>query len=34
MSSRRRYRKKADHPVVAVRLDLDTNGHGDGHPKA
>lgn len=26
MSSRRRYCKKADHPVVAVRLDLDTEG--------
>lgn len=26
MPIRRRYRKKADHPVVAVRLDLDTAG--------
>jgi hypothetical protein len=26
MPPRRRYRKKADHPVVAVRLDLDTEG--------
>lgn len=26
MSTRRRYRKKAYHPVVAVRLDLDTEG--------
>ncbi len=26
MSTRRRFRKKADHTVVAVRLDLDTEG--------
>lgn len=26
MSTRRRYRKRADCPVVAVRLDLDTDG--------
>lgn len=26
MSTRRRFRKKADHPVIAVWLDLDTEG--------